>query len=221
MLNPPSEAHVSGDTPAVSVWKYFPGCGSVVIMAAQLHYEESVLKLVHCLSNEDKHWLLNVFQLPPQYKSISATSIFKALELIGLYSTERPEGLAVLPRWLQNKSLEKKVRKKLNVKRDESFRPTPNEELYGSADVQRCFLFLEEQARTFNAHIALVKKIIEVKNKSSDAGLKRAGGYNRLENASKNVEAILDCLTEAKADDEQTYGEPLTLGKEVINCQNK
>lgn len=185
-------------------------------MAELLQYEECVVKLAHCLSSEDKQWVLNIFQLPQQYKRTSSVSMFKALEMIGMYSRERPEGLAVLPRWLQNKSLERKIRKKMKVKRSDSFRPTPNEELYASADLHQCFLVLEGQALALNAHLELVKKIIQTKNKTSDAGLEIAGGVSQLEKASRSVDAMLDCMKEARKDHDQAYSKHSRQGKNKV-----
>ena len=162
-------------------------------------YRKSLAQFGARLSQVEKRRLQFVYRLPSQYDELPPEAVLQALELMGMYSASRPEGVAELASWLGMSSLQKDIRKRLRkskVALNDNFCLPFCDELYASVDLGSCIVALQRQTRTMQAHLELLKRVVTTQSRAMGI-YECVGGPEALSEAAARVEQILHDLGQA------------------------
>lgn len=171
---------------------------------AEEQYRKSLAQFGARLSDIEKKRLQCLYRIPLQYNELPSEAVLQALELLGVYSARRPEGVAELPGWLGMKNLQKDIKKRLRgskeVKLNENFCLPLCDELYASVDLQRSIEAVQQQTKILKAHLELLKRIVTAKSTGSIAVYySTAEEPGPLSEAVEKADQILQNLAEASS----------------------
>ena len=156
-------------------------------------YRVSLAKFGAHLFQDEKKRLQTLYRMPTKYNKLPPEAILQGLELLGVYSPSRPEGVAELPLWLGMKDVHKSVRKSLKknkgVKINDMFCLPLYEELYAAADLQACFKKVQEQTMALAAHVELLSSIASA-HTSGSIHYESLQGPHTLKNISEQLDKI-------------------------------
>lgn len=134
-------------------------------MANEGGYSHARGDFIEALFNNPKALenLQKMYKLPDIYASINPSRTVRALEMIGVFSCDNPDGLIELPYWLDMKDANKKIKKVLKTKKGTNFRFKGCNELHTNADIKSIIASIQATGRYFQAEVELLKSILETR----------------------------------------------------------
>ena len=169
------------------------GVVSAEMASSEKSYRVSLAKFGAHLFQDEKKRLQTLYRMPTKYNKLPPEAILQGLEMLGVYSPSRPEGVAELPLWLGMKDVHRSVKKSLKknkeFKLNEMFCLPLYEELYAAADLQACFTKVQEQAMMLAAHVELLTSIANAHH-SGSVHYESLQGPHTLKNISEKLDKI-------------------------------
>ena len=169
---------------------------------AEEQYRRSLARFSSRISDLETKRLQTLYRLPALYNQLPPEAVLQGLELLGVYSASRPEGVAELPNWLGMRELQKAIRKDLkkikDVRLNEGFCLPLYEELYSAVNLRTSFAKVLEYARILAAHVELLHAVTTTHTGTNSVPgtphYESVGGPDTLKDVSKLLDRVQEGL---------------------------